>query len=137
MLLAQRSAGAQTHGGFVEQLVGHGPGLFGGAHLGGEHVGVADGLEVLGLGHVEVFAVEPVPEALAPDRAPELAGLFAAEGQQILHGVDALGVQPLLSARADAGQVAQGELAERFGRMSSGRATRPSGFSMSLATLAR
>ena len=81
---------------------------------------------------------EPVPEALAPHRAPELAGLLAVERQQIVHGVDAFFVEALLSARADAGQVAQGELAAALrARMSRGRATRPSGFSMSLATLAR
>ena len=34
---------------------------FSGAHLGGEHVLMADGLEVLGLRHVEVLAAEPMP----------------------------------------------------------------------------
>jgi hypothetical protein len=51
----------------VEQLVSDGPGFFSGAHVGGEDVLMADGLEVLRIGHVEVFSTEPVPEALAPD----------------------------------------------------------------------
>ncbi len=75
---------------------------------------VAEGFEVVGFGHVEVFAAQPVPEALAPDGAPELAGLFAVEGEQIAHGVDAFVVEALLGAGADAGQVAEGELAEGF-----------------------
>jgi hypothetical protein len=35
---------AEAHGGLVEELVGDGPGAFGGAVLGGEDVGVAEGL---------------------------------------------------------------------------------------------
>jgi hypothetical protein len=76
---------------------------------------MADGLEVLGLRHVKVFAAQPVPEALAPDGAPELAGLFAVEREKLLHGADALFVEALLSLCADTGEVAEGELAEGLG----------------------
>jgi len=75
---------------------------------------MADGLEVLGLRHVKVFAAEPVPEALAPDGAPELAGLFAVEREKLLHGADSFFVEALLGFRADAGEVAEGELAQGF-----------------------
>ena len=68
------------------------------------------------LGHLEVFAAQPVPEPLAPHRSPHLAGLLAIERQQIVHGVNALFVQPLLGARADAGQIAQRELVQRLGQ---------------------
>ena len=43
---------AEAHGGFVEEFVGDGPGAFGGAMLGGEDVGVAEGLLDFGLGDV-------------------------------------------------------------------------------------
>jgi hypothetical protein len=75
---------------------------------------MAERFVVLGLGHVEVFAAEPVPEALAPDGAPELAGLFAVEGEKLGHGVNAFGVEALFCLGADAGQVAEGELGEGF-----------------------
>ena len=106
------SAGTEAHSGLVKQLVGDGPGFFGGSHFGGEDVRVADGLEVIRLSHVKIFTTEPVPQALAPDRTPQLARLLATEGEQLLHGGDAFLVEALLSFRADAGQVAQGELAE-------------------------
>ena len=40
---------AEAHGCFVEELVGDGPGAFGGSVLGGEDVGVAEGLLDFGL----------------------------------------------------------------------------------------
>ena len=107
---------AQAHGRLVQQLVRHGPGFFRGAHLGRQHVRVADRFLVLGLGQLEVFAAQPVKEPLAPHRSPDFAGLLAVEREQIVHGVDAFFVQPLLSARADAGQIAQRELVERLGQ---------------------
>ena len=77
---------------------------------------VAQRLQMLGLGHVEVLAPQPVPQPFAPHRAPKLAGPFAVERQQLFHRLDALVVQPLLGLRADAGQVAQRELAQGFGQ---------------------
>ena len=68
------------------------------------------------LGHLEVFAAQPVPEPLAPHRSPEFAGLLAVEREQLVHGVEAFFVEPLLGARADAGQIAEGELVQRFGQ---------------------
>ncbi len=71
---------------------------------------------MLELRHLEVFATQPVPQPLAPHRSPNLAGLLAVERQQIVHGVNALFVQPLLCARANAGQIAQREPAQRLGQ---------------------
>src|SRR5208337_1034644 len=110
------SLGAQTHGGFVEQLVRHGPGFFRGAHLRREHVGVADGLLMFELRHLEVLAAQPVPKPLSPHRSPDFAGLLAIEREQLVHGVKAFFVEPLLRARANAGKIAERELAERFGK---------------------
>ncbi len=56
-----QSARPQAHGSFVEQFVRDRPRLLGGAHLGCEHMRMADGLEVLGLGHVEVLTLQPMP----------------------------------------------------------------------------
>ena len=53
---------------------------------------------------------------LAPDRSPHFAGLFAVERKQIVHGANAFFVQALLSARANAGQIAQRELMQRLGK---------------------
>ena len=71
---------------------------------------MAHRLQVLNLIHVEVFTMQPVPQPLAQHRSPHLAGVVAIERQQIVHGANALGVQPLLHARADARQVAQRQL---------------------------
>ena len=66
--------------------------------------------------HLEIFAAQPVPKPLAPHRSPDFAGLLAIEREQIVHGANAFFVQALLSARADAGQIAQGELVQRLGQ---------------------
>src|SRR5258707_4337084 len=76
---------------------------------------MADGFQMLGFCHVEVFALQPVPQTLSPNRFPKLAGLLATEGEQFRHGADAFFVEALFSASADAGQVAEGEAAERLG----------------------
>ena len=47
---------AEAHGGFVEELVGDGPGAFGGAVLGGQDVGVAEGFLDVGLDGVVAVA---------------------------------------------------------------------------------
>ena len=57
-----------------------------------------------------------MPQPLAPHRSPDLAGLLAIERQQIVHGANAFFVEPLLRARADAGQIAQRELVQRLGQ---------------------
>ena len=94
--------------------MGDGPGFFAGAHIGCENMLMADGLEVFGLGHVEVFATEPVPESLAPDRSPDLACLLGVERHELGHGCEAALVEALLGAGADTGQVAEGEATEGF-----------------------
>ena len=80
------------------------------------------------LGHLEVFAAQPVPEPLAPDRAPEIAELFGVQGEQLLHGREAFFVEALFGARADAGQVAEGELAQGFGENVEGEGHKTVGF---------
>ena len=82
---------------------------------------MADGFEVLGFGHVEVLALEPMPESLAPDGAPEFSRLLAVEREQFRHGVNAFFVETLFSARANAGQIAEGESAECFGENVEGK----------------
>ena len=73
---------------------------------------MAQRLQMLGLRHIEVFASQPVPQPLAPNRSPQLAGLLAVKRQQFIHGSDSLIDKPLLRACADAGQIAQRELAQ-------------------------
>jgi hypothetical protein len=112
---------AQAHGGFVEELVGDGPGAFGGAVLGGEDVGVAEGFLEAGVDGravvAGVAAAEPVVEAVAPDGVPEGVHGGAVEGEQFLHGADALGVEADLGAGADAGKVAQFEVGDGAGEL--------------------
>ncbi len=104
--------GAEAHGGLVEQLVGHGVGAFGRAEFGREDVALTDGFVVFEGGVVEVFTAEPVPEFFSVDGAPGAVHGFAVEGEELIHGADAGGVEALFHACADAGQVAGRELAE-------------------------
>ena len=69
---------------------------------------------MLRLRHIEVFALQPVPQPLAPHRSPKLPRLFAVELEQILHAPDPLLVQPNLCSRPDPRQIAQRELPQRF-----------------------
>ena len=93
---------------------------------------------VLGLRHVEVLAAQPVPQALAPDRSPKLAGLLAVEGQQLRPSSRSPLPLSRFSVRAPMpGRSRSVSRLSASGRMSRGKATRPSGFSMSLAILAR
>jgi hypothetical protein len=112
---------AEAHGGLVEELVGDGPGAFGGAVLGGEDVGVAEGLLDVGSdgGAVVsgVAAAEPVVHAVAPDGVEEAVHGGAVEGEQVRHGADALGVEAGLGAGADAGEVAEFEVGDRAGKL--------------------
>ena len=101
---------SQAHSGFVEELVGDRPGAFGGAVLGGEDVGVAEGFLDAGVygGAIVagVAAAEPVVEAVAPDGVPEGVHGGTIQGEQFLHGGDSLGVEADLGAGADPGKVA-------------------------------
>ena len=53
-------------------------------------------------------------KTLAPHRSPKFSGPLTVERQKIVHGVDAFLVEPLLRARADAGQIAEREPPESF-----------------------
>ena len=112
---------AQAHGGFVQQLVGDGPGAFGGAVLGRHDVGVAEGFLDAGVDGRAVVAgvgaAQPVIETVAPDRVPQRVHAGAVEGEQLLHGADALGVEADLGAGADAGQVAEFEVGDGAGEL--------------------
>ena len=68
------------------------------------------------LGHVEVLAAQPMEEAFSPNRSPELAGLVALEGEQVVHGADSAFVQALFGACAHSRQVAESEPAEGLGQ---------------------
>ena len=110
---------AKAHGGLVEELVGDGPGAFGGAVLGGEDVGVAEGfLEFGGNGCAVVagvVAAEPVVHAVAPDGVEEGVHGGAVEGEEVGHGADALGVEADFGAGADAGKIAEDEVGDGVG----------------------
>ena len=101
--------------------MGDGPGAFGGAVLGGEDVGVAEGfLDAGGDGGAVVagvVAAEPVVEAVAPDGVPERVHAGAVEGEELGHGVDALGVEADFGAGADAGEVAEFEVGDGAGQL--------------------
>ena len=84
----------------------HRPGLLRRAHLRPQHMLMAQGLQMLGLRHIEVLASQPVPKPLTPHGTPKLAGLFAVERQQLFHGADALLIELLLGLDSDAGQIA-------------------------------
>ena len=117
---------AEAHGGLVEQLVGDGPGAFGGAVLGGEDVGVAEGLlELAGNGSSVVAGVvtaEPVVHAVAPDGVEEAVHGGAVEGEELGHGADALGVEAEFGAGADAGEVAEDEVGDGVGELAGEKA---------------
>ena len=112
---------AEAHGGFVQELVGDGPGSFGGAVLGGEDVGVAERfLELGGDGSAVVagvVAAEPVVHAVAPDGVEEGVHSGAVEGEELGHGADALGVEAEFGACADAGEVAENEVGDGVGEL--------------------
>ena len=86
------------------------------AMLGAEDVGVAEGfLDAGGDGSAVVAAVsaaEPVVEAVAPDGIPELMHSIAIEGEELLHGGDAFGVEADFGACAYAGEVAEVEMGD-------------------------
>jgi hypothetical protein len=109
---------AEAHRGFVEEFVGDGPGALGGAVLGGEDVGVAEGLLDFGVGDIVAGGVfglgsaEPVVHARAPDGVEELAQFAVVEGEELLHGGDALGVEADLGAGAYAGELAELEVGD-------------------------
>ena len=99
---------AEAHGGFVEELVGDGPGAFGGAVLGARGRGSGRGTSGLRLGtgapsSPVSAAAEPVVHAVAPDGVEELVHAGAVEGEELLHGGDAFGVEADFGAGADAG----------------------------------
>ena len=112
---------AEAHGGFVEELVGDGPGALGRAVFGGEDVGVAEGfLDVAGDGCAVVAggcSAEPVVHAVAPDGVEEVMHAVAVEGEELLHGGDALGVEAHFGAGADAGEVAEVEVRDGAGEL--------------------
>ncbi len=91
------------------------------AVLGAEDVGVAEGfLDAGGDGSAVVAAVgsaQPVVEAVAPDGVPELVHGGAVEGEELLHGGDALFVEADLGAGADAGEVAEFEVGDGAGQL--------------------
>ena len=123
---------AEAHGGLVEELVGDGPGAFGGAVLGREDVGVAEGFLDFGLGtgapsSPVCGAAEPVVHAVAPDGVEELVHAVAVEGEELLHGGDALGVEADFGAGADAGEVAEFEVGDGAGELRGQKADEPVG----------
>src|SRR5665213_3145695 len=67
----------EAHGCFVQELMRDGPGFLCRTHFRGQHMRVADGLEMVVFGHVKVLALQPMPETLAPHGAPKFAGLLA------------------------------------------------------------
>ena len=105
---------AEAHRGFVEELVGDGPGAFGGAVLGRHDVGVAEGFLDAGVDGRAVVAgfraSEPMEKTIAPDGVPEGVHAGAVEGEELLHGGDALVVEADFGLRADSGQVAEFEV---------------------------
>jgi len=104
---------AEAHGSFVKEFVGDCPGAFGGSVLGCEDVGVAEGFLYVGLRDVVAGGVfglgspEPVVHAVAPDGVEEFVHFVVVEGEKLLHGGDALGVEADFGARAYAGEVAE------------------------------
>ncbi len=107
---------AEAHGGFVKEFVSDGPGAFRGAMVGAEDVAVAEGfLEIGGDGSAvvaRVVAAEPMVEPIAPDGVPEFVHAGAVEGEEVRHGVDALGIEAGFGAGAYAGQVAEFEVGD-------------------------
>ncbi len=107
---------AEAHGGLVQELVGDGPGAVGGAMFGAEDVGVAEGfLEVGGDGSAVVAgdaAAQPVVQAVAPDGIPEFVHAGAVEREELLHGGDALALEAVFGAGADAGEIAEREVGD-------------------------
>jgi hypothetical protein len=104
----------------VQELVGDGPGACGGAVLGREDVGVAEGSLNLRVGGVVagcgvfagLVAAEPVVHAVSPDGVEESVHAVAIEIQKLLHGGDAFGVEALFRAGADAGKIAEFEVSD-------------------------
>ena len=74
---------------------------------------MADGFLMFQLRIVEVFAAQPVPQFFPANAAPGVVHLLARKRQQLRHSADAGVVQTPLHARANAGQVAQHQAAER------------------------
>ena len=87
----------QTHGGFVKEFVGDGPGTGDGAELRGDDVGMAEGFLNVGGGWstvvADIDATKPVVETVAPDGVPELVHAVAVEGEELLHGGDAFFIE--------------------------------------------
>ena len=112
---------AEAHGGLVEELVGDGPGAFGGAVLGRHDVGVAEGFLDAGVDGRAVVsgdgAAEPVIETVAPDGVPEGVHGGTVEGEKLLHGANALGVEADFGAGADAGKIAEFEMGDGAGEL--------------------
>ena len=125
---------AEAHGGFVEVSLCADRPEPSGAVFGREDVGVAEGFLHVGLGDVVAGGVfglgsaEPVVHAVAPDGVEEFAHLLMIEGEELLHGGDAFGVEAGFGAGAYAGEIAEFKMRDGAWKLRGQKANEAVGF---------